>query len=334
MSGVPIPYSDDQLSAIRSAIAELPALTPDDVARRDAAVAQGCCPARLWPLWPLSEVDPALWQIIGNDDRITEFSVYGLFPAAYRLVYGDGVDDLAISYDGRTRGRVAIISGRRHGEAVGVVIKPCQGPAEAEIAGIAGEVGVGPQQLPGIAGFISEEFVPGKFLTDLPISEATPERMREVGERLGTALNRLHDAGVCYNDATVSDPQGRSHVILEPSGRIRLIDFGVALLLREHPNRLTFHDAYNAARTDPMFRLFRQMTPEGDADALARFVADYGRRLARLSPEEILARDWRIADEGASIISGRFGPEAGAALLEGLATARRHNESGDGSVAI
>ena len=296
-------------------------MTPDDVGARDRAVAAGRCPQRLWPLWPLAGADAALWNILVDDARIGEFSVYGLFPAAYGMVYGAAADGVAVRYDGRTRGRVAIISGRRGGQPVGVVIKPCQSPAEADIAAIAGRAGVGPEQLPGIAGFISEEYVPGPFLTDLTPEQAAPERMRGIGAALAGALARLHAAGICYNDATVSDPEGRSHLVIRPDGGIRLIDFGVALLLRAHPAGLTFHDAYNAARTDPMFRLFRRMTT-GD-DSLGQFVTDYGRRLAGQTPAEIQARDWRIADEGVSIIAARLGPAAANALREGLAAGRQ-----------
>ena len=177
---------------------------------------------------------------------------------------------------------------------------------------------VGPTQLPTIPGFISEEFVDGPFLTDLAPEQATTQRMHAVGQALAAALSSLHAAGVCYNDATISDPEGRSHSILRPDGEIRLIDFGVALLLGDHSDNLTFEDAWNAARTDPMFRLFRQMTGGGDDDALARFVADYGRRLATQTPAQIQARDWRIAEEGAAIIAARFGPDASDALRQGL----------------
>ena len=293
----------------------MPALNPDAIAGRDAAVANGDCPERLWPLWPLAETDGELWGLLLADDRIERFSVYGLFPAAYSLVYGsDAGGAVSIRYDGRTRGRVAIING----ESSSLVIKPCQSRREAEIAAIAGELGVGPIQLPTIPGFISEEFVEGRFLTDLTGEEATPARMQRVGAALARALSRLHAAGVCYNDATISDPDSRSHIIVRPNGEIRLIDFGVALLLDNHPEALTFEDAWNAARTDPMFRLFRQMTGGGDDAALGRFVADYGRRLAGQTPAQIQSRDWRIAEEGAAIIAGRYGPVAADALREGL----------------
>ena len=241
--------------------------------------------------------------------------MYGLFPSTYPLVYGPQSDAVSIRYDGRTRGRVAIINS----ESAGVVIKPCQSSREAEIAAIAGEFGVGPGQLPTIDGFISEELVDGIFLTDLAPDQATDERMRAIGSALASALSRLHAAGVCYNDATISDPDGRSHIILRPDGEIRLIDFGVALLLDNHPEGLTFEDAWNAARTDPMFRLFRQMTGGDDGESLGRFVVDYGRRLAGQTAVEIQSRDWRIADEGASIIAARYGPVAADALREGLA---------------
>ena len=290
-------------------------MTPESIRERDAAVFAGQCPEPLWPLWPLAQSDGALWDRLLEDERIEGFSVYGLFPVAYPLVYGaDGDDTATIRYDGRTRGRVAIIAN----QSTAVVIKPCQSRREAEIAAMAGELNIGPVQLPTIPGFISEEFVDGAFLTDLTVAQATPQRMHAVGEALSAGLTRLHAAGVCYNDATISDPEGRSHVIVRPDGEIRLIDFGVALLLDNHPDSLTFEDAWNAARTDPMFRLFRQMTGGGDDDALVRFVADYGRRLAGQTVEQIQSRDWRIAEEGASLIAVRFGPAAADALRSAL----------------
>lgn len=295
-------------------ISSLPALDPFSISLRDEAVARGDCPQRLWPLWPLAQTDRELWSLLSDDDLIERFSIYGLFPAAYPLVYATASEPAAIRYDGRTRGRVAIING----ESANVVVKPCQSSREAEIAAIAGELGVGPAQLPTIGGFISEEFVDGQFLTELPTEQVTPERMRYIGSALADALARLHAAGICYNDATISDPDGRSHIILQPNGEIRLIDFGVALLLDNHPQGLTFEMAWNAARTDPMFRLFRQMTGGDDDAALARFVADYGRRLAGQTTAEIQSRDWRIAEEGASIIAARYGPVAADALREGM----------------
>ncbi len=300
-------------------------MTDDEIGERDAAVRDGRCPERLWPLWPLANRGDDLWGLLIEDERIDRFSVYGLFPASYDLVYGDEAVDVSIQYDGRTRGRVAIIGGSLRGDATGIVVKPCQSPGEADIAQIAGDLQLGPSQFLSIEGFLTEEFVRGPFLTDLSAEDASPERMRNIGHALGTALSRLHAAGICYNDATVADPDGRSHTILLPDGGIRIIDFGVALLLRDHPANLTFHDAYNAARTDPMFRLFRQMTSDADSDALGRFVSDYGRRLIRQSVEEIQSRDWRIAEEGASIIAAMYGPLAADALRAGILAGKSEN---------
>ena len=298
----------------------------DDIAERDAAVGDGRCPERLWPLWPLAGHDGALWKLLVEDQRVERFSVYGLFPASHHLVYGPESGDVDIRYDGRTRGRVAIITGGLRDRAVDIVIKPCQSPGEHEIARIAGDLGLGPRQLPSIEGFLTEEFVHGPFLTDLNPEAASDDRMFSIGRELGLGLSRLHAAGICYNDATVSDPEGRSHTVLLPDSSIRLIDFGVALLLRDHPANLTFHDAYNAARTDPMFRLFRRMTPDAVPEVLGRFINDYGRRLAQQSVEEIQSRDWRIAEEGTSVIVGMYGPMAADALRAGIAAGKSANE--------
>ena len=293
-----------------------------DIAERDAAVRTGQCPEALWPLWSLASQGDELWDLLVADPVIPRFAVYGLFPAAYDLVYGGEAVGVDVRYDGRTRGRVAILTGRLGAQAIGMVIKPCQSPGEAEIARIAGDLELGPRQLPSIRGFLTEEFVRGPFLTDLSPDEASPERMHSIGYELGTVLSRLHAAGICYNDATVSDPDARSHTILRSEGGIRLIDFGVALLLRDHPANLTFHDAYNAARTDPMFRVFRQMASDADADAFGRFVNDYGRRLTQQSVSEIQSRDWRIAEEGASIFAARYGSPAADALRAGISAAK------------
>ena len=330
--GPAVGYSAPQLATLRRVIAGLPSLDPETIAERDRAVHEGQCSQQLWPLWPVAQLDASLWATLQADRRIDRFSVYGLFPAAYPMVYGGGAPETAgqpeatirpetagqqettIRYDGRTRGRVAIISDG----ADAVVIKPGQSSREAEIAALAGELGIGPRQLATVPGFISEEFCDGPFLTDLAPAAATPERMAAIGAALAAGLTRLHQAGICYNDATVADPEGRSHLIVQPDGAIRIIDFGVSLLLDKHPEGLSFEDAWNAARTDPFFRLFRQMSGDAGGEALGRFVAEYGRRLAGQSAAEIQARDWRIAGEGIAIIAARFGSQAADALRQGL----------------
>ena len=72
-------------------------MTEDDIAERDAAVREGRCPERLWPLWPVAHREDELWGLLVEDERIERFSVYGLFPAAYDLVYGDEAADVSDS---------------------------------------------------------------------------------------------------------------------------------------------------------------------------------------------------------------------------------------------
>ncbi len=205
----------------------------------------------------------------------------------------------ALSFDGRTRGQVAIIQGPHRS----LVIKPVQSQREAEIAAIAGQLGVGPQQYITVEGFLTEEFIPGKFFTELPPEQANSTTMYQIGRSLGNMLCRLHASQIYYNDSTLSDPNGRSHLLLS-DGHCRLIDFGISLLLDRHP-RLDAEEAYNFARTLPMFSLFTRMG--GEAQGLAQLVGRYQRRLAATSVDEIMARDLRFTEEGLRMASRYLG---------------------------
>ena len=158
---------------------------------------------------------------------------------------------------GRTRGPVAILASG--GDQL--ALKPFQNSREDEIAAIAASVGVGPVQFPSLAGYLAEQFAGGVFFTDLPPERRDPDTMRSVGLQLGGMLRRLHNAGVYYNDATLADPQGRSHIIVADDGGCTLIDFGVSLLLDRHPE-YTREEVHNFARTLPMYRIFAGMADD------------------------------------------------------------------------
>jgi len=104
--------------------------------------------------------------------------------------------------------------------------------------------------------------------------------------------------------ATLSDPSGRSHLIVEPDGGCRLIDFGVSILLDRHP-LLGREDVYNFVRTLPMYRVLKRMGLDG-AD-MDRFLDDYSQKLGQTSPEEIMSQDLRFAEEGLKMAARRMG---------------------------
>ena len=240
-----------------------------------------------------------LLEKLVKDPLLPTYSIYGFFPTIHEIVYhSDRPPEIA--FDGRARGRVAIIKA----EDAAMVVKPFQSSREGEIASIAGELGVGPAQYPSLPGFITEEFVAGRFFTGLPADEITPESMYLRGRDLGNMLAALHSRRIYYNDATLSDPSGRSHLIVGPGGDCRLIDFGVSLLLDGHsgPSR---EDVYNFVRTLPMFRMLSGIGITGSD--LNRFLDEYRPRLAHASTEEIMARDLQFTEQGLAMAAQYLG---------------------------
>ena len=290
----------------------MPGYSADELARARAALAGGGLDA--------AGADAGLLRKLQADPLLADYSPYALLPIPYRRIYQQG-ERPAVTYIGRSRGRGAIF---RFADGAGLVVKPLQSRREAAIAALAGELQVGPAQLPTLDGFITEEFVAGPFFTDLPPQAVTGEAMHRLGQELGRMLAALHARRICYNDATLSDPEGRSHLIIPPGWEngpaatgagCRLIDFGVSVLLDYHP-RLEPEEVYNLARTTPEFRLFSGMGLAGAA--LAEFLEQYRQRLAGASAESILARDLRFVQEGLRMASTRMGDRITPPFQEGF----------------
>ena len=273
-------------------------------------MSDGRCPSRLFLLWPLSERQPALFAKLLRDPLIESHSIYGLFPALYDWVYQDGPPP-QVSWQGRTRGQVGIF---QKGDAA-LVVKPLQNRREDEIAAIAGRLEVGPQQLPSLPGFLTEELANGAFFTDLPPRLLTADFLRSLGVRLGQMLRSLHQARIYYNDATLSDPDGRSHLLVTEEGQVTLIDFGVSVLLDNHP-QLSLEETYNVARTDPNFQLFARLgVSESDMTA---FLRQYRQTLAAAAPENIMARDLTFFRQGLRQAAATMGQQIAAPLEQGF----------------
>ena len=318
-------YNDEELGRLRSAIVGLRYQDRVTVQAVENAVSDGQCPAYLAPFWNLvtgeeeGPDDPGLFRKLSFDPLIPIYSFYGFFPGIYPRVYVAGARPRIVR-DVRARGPVALL---RFDNGEGVAIKPLQNSREATIAQLAADGGVGPRQLQSLDGFITEELVPGCFFTELPGDSVDSDFMYLVGERLGRMLLSLHAAQIYYNDATLSDPEGRSHLILDlkHNGGItsmvdaRLIDFGVSVLLDNHPS-LELEEVFDIARTTPEFRLMTRFGIQGGE--LRQFLLQYRQRLAAVSKEDFMARDLRFTEEGLQQAAQRMGPEIVAPFREGF----------------
>ena len=251
------------------------------------------------PFRGLRSSQPDLYEKLRRDPVLETYSIYGFFPEVYRRIYVDGARP-PMTMAGRARGRVAMLEL----EDCGLVVKPLQSYREGEIAAIGAGTGVGPAQYPSLRGYLTEERVAGAFFTEMAPEDIGDDSMHRTGAALGGILARLHQRRVYYNDATLSDPRGRSHLIVEPGGGCRLIDFGVSILLDRHP-LLERQEVYNLVRTLPMYRVLKRMGLK--ADEMDRFLEDYSVKLARTSPEEIMSQDLRFAEEGLKMAAARMG---------------------------
>jgi len=117
---------------------------------------------------------------------------------------------------------------------------------------------------------------------------------------------------------TLSDPRGRSHLLVDADGSCRLIDFGISELLDRHPD-LSREEVHNFVRTLPMYRVFRGMAEdESHAD---RFLAEYAKKLAVASKSEITSRDLTFVQEGLMMAARRMGERIMGPVREGFVRA-------------
>ena len=321
-------YTEEELERLRSAISQLQRKEGASPPEAEKAIADGRCPVHLAPFWSLAAgecEEPGgrdLFNKLSRDPLIPHYSIYGFFPGIYPRVYLEG-ERPEFTREGRTRGPVALL---RFANGEGVAVKPFQSNREPAIARLAGDAGIGPRQLPSLDGFIVEELVPGTFFTQLPSELLNDDFLYLAGKRLGGMLAALHTARIYYNDATISDPEGRSHLIIDPhSGAdeaslagARLIDFGVSVLLDNHP-ALELEEVFNIIRTTPEFRILSRMGIQGKD--LGRFLVQYRQRLATLSREEIMARDLRFTEEGLGQAAQRMGQRIVTPFREGFEAA-------------
>ena len=288
-------YTSDDLSTIRSTISRLPFMSESDARAMNLEVSTGACPSHLAPFLRLNDSHPDLYRKLVIDPFVVKYGVYGFFPRAYDSIY---LSDKSpnITFSGRTRGRVAILNSSSNN----MVIKPLQNSNEANVATIAGELGVGPKQFDSLQGFLSEEYISGSFITDNHSNSDIRPRIEDTGIKLGSAFSKLHENKICYNDTILSDPEKRSHLILDRVGDVKLIDFGISLSLEKYPN-FSLEETFNYVRTMPIYRMFESMNPtQGDVHS---FLKSYQAKFKDISADTIYGRDLQFLTEGLQIIS-------------------------------
>ena len=306
MTDAALPYTGDELALIQRAIAPPPPAPPAEI----MAVIGTSPPDWMRPFWKLSDLEPDLFVRVSKDRWVMALAQYAFFPTVLEWrEQGRPVPGFRTA--GRTRGPVGIL---QSGDDQ-LAIKPFQNSREDEIAAVAASVGVGPRQFPSLPGYLAEQFADGVFFTDLPAERRDPSTMRSVGRQLGGMLRRLHDAGIYYNDATLADPQGRSHLIVADDGGCTLIDFGVSLLLDRHPE-YTREEVRNFARTLPMYRIFAGMADS--REEMDGFLAQYAGQMARATRRDIVARDIKFAQQGLAIAGQKLGQDIIPPLRDGF----------------
>ena len=296
---MPLDYTTDEIAAIRRAIAPPPPKPPEEVIEAMRPATGMPVPEHMPPFWKLSDLEMPLFMRLTADPVVKTLSRYAFFPGVYEALLG-GQELPSLEFSGRARGMVVTM----HFLDRAIVIKPFQNNREDQIARTAGEIGVGPEQFESLPGYLTEEFIPGTFFTDLSQPRLTDDFLSMVGSNVGAIVRRLHDADIYYNDVTFSDPRGRSHLLVSDDGSCRLIDFGISVLLDRHPN-FEREEVHNFVRTLPMYRVFRGMAE--DESHVDQFLEDYAGKLASSSKLEIISRDLGFAREGLNMAANRMG---------------------------
>ena len=293
-----IVYTDDEVALLQDHISGLQHWDETTWSQNSDSINNRGYNNHLIPFYPIRERDSTLFSKLQQDPQVEIYSIYSFFPKTYKLVYSS--EPPSINFKGRSRGQVAIL----HHKSGSLVIKPYQSKQEPYITDTAGNLGLGPQQSKSIGGFLTESFLSDPFLTDLPKSLITPDLASNIGANLGRLLLDLHREKIVYNDTTVSDPTGRSHLLISKDASCQLIDFGVSVWL-DSIESLSLEEVYNLARTTPMFRLFSGFG-HGAAEVV-RFLYAYKKELSRTTAESIMERDVKFVEQGIKVLGGRIG---------------------------
>ena len=323
-------YTEAEISEIRDVLGGKWTLSPEQRKFVRGALHQGAIPDFMNDFSPLLALNPDLYQKISQDDRAKQFSILGFFPETYDLFYGSETSPKIFSPDQSTRLFCVLIG---HPDRK-LVIKYKQSEDEEEIARIAGELKTepGPKQYNSINGFLTEEFIEGTLYPEYVKSQSDMNSINLLGRRTGEILQNLHSRQIFYNDLILTDDFAwKSHLIIPENGRAKLIDYGVALKLDNHPN-LTDEQVFNYIRTFAGINMAYQLElmelnsggrpVEVDSEIFnARrtdFINTHRKNVQSFTKEQIMERDVDFIREGLGFTSMRFGDKVSLAFWSGF----------------
>lgn len=287
-------YSPEQLDQIFSVLNGKHSFSADDIAKVRSRIERTQPAQHLHPFLGLIAVNEDLFAELAKDKQLEAFSYIALMPESIPLIYGSETSPTLRLAQGN-RGYIAIL---RHPEK-NIVIKPLQSPREARIAGIADMLGVGPKQLPTREGFITEEYIDAPLFTQR--RESPKKLIYTTGRRFGEILNALHANDIYFNDNSLADDMGRSHLFVPSDRPALLFDYGVALDV-SNVRQWSDQEVFDYIRTEPGVNFALQMNP----DAAPQLVAEHAPIVRSMSKEKIFGRDEYFVYEGASCASYRI----------------------------
>ncbi len=295
-------FTEDEIGQVQACLARKIELNEDDwEALRQVAPQQLPHAMAFLPLY-LRNRD--LYDKLAQNSRVKRYGPIAFFPETIDTLLGDGEPTLNPRIaQSENRGLIYLWDlpqGKR-------IIKPLQNTRENRVAEIASELIVSPKQYATIDGFLTEEFLEGVLFPNLPAEKQGEESMYNLGRRMAQVLKALHGRNICYNDTTLSDDMGKSHLVVPSEGLARLLDFGAAIDLSNHPD-LSDEEVFLYARTLPSVnvKVAMGMRMGRQKEVFEELVSEYRPQLKQLGKEEILARDEQFVREGLWVASMRM----------------------------
>jgi len=302
-----IQYSEEELKEIRTLYGNRQSLTEQEKELLIRKRTSNPPSPMLEPLHFISVKNEDLFDKISKDPDVEKYSILGFLPEVREAIYNK---NNALTY--------SFMSSNGHGargltllldlEDKKLVFKKEQMSSEPEIARIASDLSVGPKQYESLDGFILEEFVQG---IPFPLFAKTmnQETSYNLGERVGEMLYALHSNDLVYNDIILTDDfWHKSHLIIpEDVKKSRLIDFGVTINLRSHPD-LNKEEVFKYMRTLPGVSFMiegNNLMPE--SESLQNDLLNFKQMLDSSKKSEIKNRDLDFISEGLHFASYNSG---------------------------